>query len=72
MSFSFGDVIYMPTGSSLGTATSALGKMMCANPGPNPTGVQNNDYTLRNPVDYLIPRLSGHFHPTYLNIIISG
>ena len=66
MSFAFSDVIFCPTGTGVSNAVSALGKIICANPGPAPTGVQYNGYTQRNPIEYLIPRYSGLMHPSQL------
>ena len=66
MSYSFGDVIYCPQGSSLATATSTIGSMRCYNSDANMNGsgsVISNDYTLGNPVSYILPFYSGLFHP---------
>jgi hypothetical protein len=60
------NVLYFPTATGINQAVSALGKIMCFNPSPAPTGVQCNDYTLGNPVLQLDVRCSGLFHPTQL------
>lgn len=69
MSYNYGDVIFVPSGS---IAASEIGSVRMANPGPNPYGVSNYSYSKSNPLDYLVAFYSGLFHIPGLNITISG
>ena len=80
MSYAFIDVIYSPFASSLATATSSIGTMRCANPGPAMKGsgsIYSADYInnfvsggalIYNPINYLVINYSGRLHPNTTNI----